>query len=187
MLSGIFATPTLRNRSGPPSEAHAPAGRAPASGGAPSEAADGPPRPSQAFAGRVAPPRPRRRLGGRPPASEGRLRAGEGPRRSGGLRVSLRSLPGRPPGPRRSSRRALRRSRFRCPSGFPFSLPPSLYLHSIDRHPPVSSPSGVSFATFSSAIRRRRLPSGKTKGSSSQLPARNLPERNLPTCHLTTQ
>lgn len=136
------------------------------------------------------PPPPGAPLGGRRQPSEGLaglLRAGEGPRRSGGLRVSLRSLPGRPPGPRCSSRRALRRSRFRCPSGFPFSLSPSLYLHSIDRHPPVSSPSGVSFATLSSAIRRRRLPSGKTKGSSSQLPARNLPERNLPACHLTTQ
>ena len=160
MLSGIFATPTLRNCSGPPSAPRTPAWRAPPSG---------------------AP------LGGRRQPSEGLLRAGKGPRRSGGLRVSLRSLPGRPPGPRCSSRRALRRSRFRCPLGFPFSLSPLLYLHSINHHPPVSSPSGVSFATFSSTIRRRRLPSGKTKGYSSQLPARNLPERNLPTCHLTTQ
>lgn len=71
MLSGIFATPTLRNRSGPPSAPRAPARRAPASGGAPSEAADGPPRASRAFAGGAAPPRPRRRLGGLPGAVRG--------------------------------------------------------------------------------------------------------------------
>ena len=65
-----------------------------------------------------------RRSEGPSRASEGRLRAWEGPRRSGGLRVSLRSLPGRLPGLRCSSRRALRRSRFRCPLGFPFSLSP---------------------------------------------------------------
>lgn len=65
-----------------------------------------------------------RRSEGPSRASEGRLRAWEGPRRSGGLRVSLRSLPGCPPGLRCSSRRALRRSRFRCPLGFPFSLSP---------------------------------------------------------------
>lgn len=129
--------------------------------------------------------RPRRAPEGDPPASRGRLRAWGGPRRSGGPRVSLRSPPGRPPGLRRSSRRALRRSRFRCPSGFPFSLPPSLYLHSIDRHPPVSSPSGVSFATFSAPIRHRRLPNGKTKGSSFQLRTRNLPGRNLPVRYIT--
>lgn len=183
MLSGIFATPTLRNCSGPPSASRAPAWRAPAGAGAPPKAADSPLRASRAFAGRVAPPLPE----GAPEGFSGPSPAGEGPRRSGGLRVSLRSLPGCPPGPRCSSRRALRRSRFRCPLGFPFSLSPLLYIQSINRRPHVSSPSGVSFATFSSAIRRRRLPSGKTKGSSSQLPARNLPERNLPTCHLTTQ
>ena len=66
----------------------------------------------------------RRRSEGPSRASEGRLRAWEGPRRSGGLRVSLRSLPGRLPGLRCSSRRVLRRSRFRCPLGFPFSLSP---------------------------------------------------------------
>ena len=113
MLSGIFATPTLRNCSGPPSAPRTPAWRAPPSG---------------------AP------LGGRRQPSEGLLRAGKGPRRSGGLRVSLRSLPGRPPGPRCSSRRALRRSRFRCPLGFPFSLSPLLYLHSINHHPPCQAP-----------------------------------------------
>ena len=180
MLSGIFATPTLRNRSGASTASRTPASRSPAVERRPLRARR---RPPWGLAGL-------RRQGGpapAPKAPQGRLRAGEGPRRSGGLRVSLRSRTGRPPGPRCSSRRALRRSRFRCPLGFPFSLSPLLYLHSIDRHPPVSSPSGVSFATFSSAIRRRRLPSGKTKGSPSQLPARNLPERNLPTCHLTTQ
>ena len=77
---------------------------------------------------------------GRLRRSEGRLRAWEGPRRSGGLRVSLRSLPGCLPGLRCSSRRALRRSRFRCPLGFPFSLSPLLYLHSINRHPPCQAP-----------------------------------------------
>ena len=81
-----------------------------------------------------------RRSEGPSRASEGRLRAWEGPRRSGGLRVSLRSLPGRPPGLRCSSRRVLRRSRFRCPLGFPFSLSPLLYLHSINRHPPCQAP-----------------------------------------------
>lgn len=116
MLSGIFATPTLRNCSGPPS--------------APRPQPGGPP-PSGAP------------LGGRRQPSEGLaglLRAGKGPRRSGGLRVSRRSLPGRPPGPRCSSRRALRRSRFRCPLGFPFSLSPLLYLHSINHHPPCQAP-----------------------------------------------
>lgn len=108
--------------------------------GCPSELADSPLRASRAFAGRVAPPRPRRRLRGQPPASQGLLRAWEGPRRSGGLRVSLRSLPGCLPGLRCSSRRALRRSRFRCPLGFPFSLSPLLYLHSINRHPPCQAP-----------------------------------------------
>ena len=94
---------------------------------------EGPPRARRAFAGGAGAGPPRRRLGAR-------LRGRGGPRRSGGLPVSLRSPPGRPPGPRRSSRRALRRSRFRCPSGFPFSLPPSSYLHSIDRHPPCQAP-----------------------------------------------
>lgn len=98
-----------------------------------------------------------RRSEGPSRASEGRLRAGEGPRRSGGLRVSLRSLPGRLPGLRCSSRRALRRSRFRCPLGFPFSLSPLLYLHSIDRHPPVSSPSGVVSTTFPGIISYRTV------------------------------
>lgn len=136
MSSGIFATPTLRNCSGPSPEAHTPAEPALAFGGAPSEAADGPLRASQAFAGRAAPPRLRRRLRG---PFQARLRAWEGPRRSGGLRVSLRSLPGRLPGLRCSSRRVLRRSRFRCPLGFPFSLSPLLYLHSINRHPPCQA------------------------------------------------
>lgn len=131
--TGIFATLTLRNCSGPASEAHTPAWRGPAFGGAPQSS-------QTAFAGRVAPPRARRRLRGQPPASQGRLRAWEGPRRSGGLRVSLRSLPGRLPGLRCSSRRALRRSRFRCPLGFPLSLSPLLYLHSINRHPPCQAP-----------------------------------------------
>ena len=162
--------------------AHSPVEPAPAFGGAPSEPADSPPRASRAFAGRVAPPRLRRRLRGHSRASEGRLRAWEGPRRSGGLRVSLRSLPGRPPGLRCSSRRALRRSRFRCPSGFPFSLSPLLYLHSIDRHPPVSSPGGVSFATFPGTIRHRRLPQGNLHRRSGKLHlrSRNLPRSNLP-------
>lgn len=105
--------------------------------GRPSELADGPLRAWRAFAGRVAPPRARRRPRG---PFWGRLRAWEGPRRSGGLRVSLRSLPGCLPGLRCSSRRALRRSRFRCPLGFPFSLSPLLYLHSINRHPPCQAP-----------------------------------------------
>ena len=65
-----------------------------------------------------------RRSEGPSRASEGRLRAWEGPRRSGGLRVSLRSLPGCLPGLRCSSRRVPRRSRSRCPLGFPFSLFP---------------------------------------------------------------
>lgn len=99
-----------------------------------------------------------RRSEGPSRASEGRLRAWEGPRRSGGLRVSLRSRPGCPPGLRCSSRRVPRRSRFRCPLGFPFSLSPLLYLHSINRHPPLSSSRGVSFATFPGAIRHRNLP-----------------------------
>ena len=81
-----------------------------------------------------------RRSEGPSRASEGRLRAWEGPRRSGGLRVSLRSLPGRLPGLRCSSRRVPRRSRSRCPLGFPFSLSPLLYLHSINRHPPCQAP-----------------------------------------------
>lgn len=111
----------------------------PASGGAASELADAALRASGALPvgwprrGRL------RRSEGPSRASEGRLRAWEGPRRSGGLRVSLRSLPGCPPGPRCSSRRALRRSRFRCPLGFPFSLSPLLYLHSINRHPPCQA------------------------------------------------
>lgn len=98
-----------------------------------------------------------RRSEGPSRASEGHPSRRRGPRRSGGLRVSLRSLPGRPPGLRCSSRRALRRSRFRCPLGFPFSLSPLLYLHSINRHPPLSSPEGVSFATFLSTIRHGSL------------------------------
>lgn len=118
----------------------------------------GPPRTPPAFGGtpsgfEIAPLRasgappvgwPRRgrlrRSEGPSRASEGRLRAWEGPRRSGGLRVSLRSLPGRLPGLRCSSRRDLRRSRFRCPLGFPFSLSPLLYLHSINRHPRCQAP-----------------------------------------------
>lgn len=131
MSSGIFATPTLRNCSGPspgPSpEAHTPAG--PRLRG----------RPSEGLAGlrrQGGPAPPRRRLRG---PFRARLRAWEGPRRSGGLRVSLRSPPGCLPGLRCSSRRALRRSRFRCPLGFPFSLSPLLYLHSINRHPPCQA------------------------------------------------
>ena len=113
-------------------QAHTPA-RRPRLRGHPSGAVCGPLRAWRAFAGRVAPARARMRL-------RGLLRAGEGPRRSGGLRVSLRSHPGRRPGLRCSSRRALRRSRFRCPLGFPFSLSPLLYLHSINRHPPCQAP-----------------------------------------------
>ena len=111
---------------------------------------------------------------GRLRRSEGRLRRSErhpsrrrGPRRSGGLRVSLRSLPGRLPGLRCSSRRALRRSRFRCPLGFlslsfPFVVPPFY-----QPPPPVSSPSDVSFATFLSTIRARRLPTRRKQGGRS--------------------
>ena len=101
--------------------------------GRPSELADGPLRAWRDVAGRAAPSRAI-------PRQKARLRAWEGPRRSGGLRFSLRSPPGRLPGPRCSSRRALRRSRFRCPLGFPFSLSPLLYLHSINRHPPCQVP-----------------------------------------------
>lgn len=136
MSSGIFATPTLRNCSGAVSGAAA----HPRLRGHPSGFEIAALRASGAFAGRVAPPRLRRRLSGHSRASEGRLRAWEGPRRGGGLRVSLRSLPGCLPGLRCSSRRALRRSRFRCPLGFPFSLSPLLYLHSINRHPPCQAP-----------------------------------------------
>ena len=153
--SGIFATPTLRNSPGPSpgSTAHTPGlrGRPPGFGIAALRASGAPPA-GWPRRGRL------RRSEGPSRASEGRLRAWEGPRRSGGLRVSLRSRPGRPPGLRCSSRRSLRRSRFRCPLGFPFSLSPLLYLHSINRHPPVSSPSGVSFATFPGTIRHGNLP-----------------------------
>lgn len=136
MLSGIFATPTLRNCSGPPSAPRTP----PAFEGAPSGFEIAPLRASGA------PPAgwPRRgrlrRSEGPSRASEGRLRAWEGPRRSGGLRVSLRSPPGRPPGLRCSSRRVPRRSRSRYPLGLPFSLSPLLYPHSINRHPPCQAP-----------------------------------------------
>lgn len=135
MLSGIFATSTLRNCSGPSPKAHAPACRGPAFGDAPQRpqtALRGPRGPSPAGRPRPGPKAPQRR-------SSGRLRAWKGPRRGGGLRVSLRSPLGRPPGLRCSSRRALRRSRFQCPLGFPFSLSPSLYLHSINRHPPCQA------------------------------------------------
>lgn len=125
----------------------------------------------QAFAGRVAPPRPRRRL--REPF-RARLRAWEGPRRSGGLRVSLRSLPGRLPGLRCSSRRALRRSRFRCPLGFPFSLSPLLYLHSINRHPPCQVRRACPSSHFQPSYGTVRQ-----RGSSFQLRSSNLPGRNL--------
>ena len=136
MLSGVFATPTLRNCSGPPSSAAHPGPAGPRLRGrrrAPQTALRGPRGPSPAGWPHPGPKAPQR-------ASRGRLRAGEGPRRSGGLRVSLRSLPGCPPGPRCSSRRALRRSRFRCPLGVPFSLSPLLYLYSINRHPPCQAP-----------------------------------------------
>lgn len=141
MLSGIFATSVLRNCSGPSPGAHSAVEPAPRLRGRPSEPADSSLRASRAFAGRVAPPRARRRL-------RGHLRAWEGPRRSGGLRVSLRSPPGRLPGLRCSSRRDLRRSRFRCPLGFPFSLSPLLYLHSINRHPPCQAPAVWSLPHF---------------------------------------
>lgn len=60
MLSGIFATPTLRNCSGPPSASRTPA--------------------SRAFAGKVAPPRPRRRPRGllRAVSGQGKAPAGAG-------------------------------------------------------------------------------------------------------------
>lgn len=79
MLSGIFATPTLRNCSGAAFGGAHPSLAGPRLRGRPSELADGPERAWRAFAGRVAPIRARRRLWGR-------LRAWEGPRRSGGLR-----------------------------------------------------------------------------------------------------
>ena len=124
-----------------------------------------------------------RRWEGPSRASEERLRAWEGPRRSGGLRVSLRSPPGRLPGLRCSSRRALRRSRFRCPLGFLSLFPPLLYLNSINRHPPLSSPSGVSFATFLATIRHRSLPQGNLRRRSGRLRlrSRNIPRGKLPT------
>ena len=97
-------------------------------------------RPSEGLAGL-------RRQGGPTPASKApqshsRRVCGHGgaPAGAGAPRLSLRSLPGCPPGLRCSSRRALRRSRFRCPLGFPFSLSPLLYLHSINRHPPCQAP-----------------------------------------------
>lgn len=70
----------LRNCSGPSSEAHTPAWRAPAFGGTPSELADGPLRAWRAFAGRVAPPRARRRLRGhsRRVCGHGKAPAGAG-------------------------------------------------------------------------------------------------------------
>ena len=138
--------------------------RGPAFEGAPSDLADGPPRASRAFAGRVAPPRLRRRLRGRSRASGGRLRAWGGPRRSGGLRVSLRSPPGRPPGLRCSSRRVLRRSRSRCPLGFPFSLSPLLYLHSINRHPPCQAPAVWSLPHFRAPYAPVGYPSVEHRG-----------------------
>lgn len=172
LSSGIFATPALRNSAGAVSGA---AAHTPAFGGAPSGFEIAALRASGALPvgwprrGRL------RRSEGPSRASEGRLRAWEGPRRSGGLRVSLRSPPGCPPGLRCSSRRVLRRSRVRCPLGFPFSLSPLLYLHSIDRHPPVSSPGGVSFATFPSTIRHRSLLTRTLRHGN--LPRSNLPQR----------
>ena len=166
---------------GPSPEAHTPVEPGTGLRGRPSELADAALRASEGLPvgwprrGRL------RRSEGPSRASEGRLRAWEGPRRSGGLRVSLRSLPGRLPGLRCSSRRAPRRSRSRCPLGFPFSLSPLLYLHSINRHPPVSSPSGVSFATFLSTIRHGNLHTGNLHRRSSRLHlrSRNLPRGNL--------
>lgn len=183
LSSGIFATSMLRNCSGPSPRAPSPVDPGPAFGGAPSELADAPLRRLRAFAGRVAPPPARSRLRGQPPASEGRLRAWEGPRRGGGLRVSLRSPPGRPPGLRCSSRRALRRSRFRCPLGF-LSLFPLVVPQFYQPPPPVSSPSGVVSATFLGAIRHRSLPRGNLRRRSRKLPRSNLPagsfrQRNL--------
>lgn len=180
MLSGIFATPTLRNRSGPPSSGARPSLPAPPSG-APLRARR---RPSEGPAGlrRQGGPTPRPKAPQR--RFQARLRAWEGPRRSGGPRVSLRSLPGRPPGLRRSSRPALRRSRSRCPSGFPFSLFPLCCNSILSTATPRVKPQRCVLRHIS---RHHKLPNGKTKGSSFQLRTRNLPERNLPTCHLTTQ
>ena len=138
----------------------------------PQTARRGPRGPSPAGG---APPRLRRRLRGHSRAPRGRLRAWEGPRRGGGLRVSLRSLPGRPPGLRRSSRRVLRRSRFRCPLGFPFSLSPCCTSILSTATPRVKPQQCV----LSHISGRHKLPNGKTKGSSFQLRTRNLPRSNL--------
>ena len=179
--SGIFATSALRNRSGPP---RAP----PAFGGAPSDAAlraSGAPPAGWPRRGRL------RRSEGPSRASEGYPGRRRGPRRSGGLRVSLRSPPGRLPGPRCSSRRALRRSRFRCPSGFPFSLSPCRTSILPGPGPPCQAPSGVFSVTFPGAIRHGNLPARtlrhrslhtgnlRRRRSRLHLRSRNLPRGNL--------
>ena len=170
MLSGIFATPTLRNCPGPPS-------------GTP---LGGRRQPSESLAGlrRQGGPVPaRRRPRGLLGAVSGQGKAPAGAGAFGSAFEVVQDV--------RQVRGVVAAELFEEVDldvhrgsflSFPFVVPPFY-----QPPPPVSSPSGVPFATFSSAIRRRRLPSGKTKGPSSQLPARNLPERNLPTCHLTTQ
>ena len=75
--------------------------------------------------------------------------------------------------------------------GFSFLSSPLLYLHSINRHHPVSSPSGVSFTTFSGTVSypdgtyRRvtlppsRLPLRTRKLRPGKLPRGNIRQRNI--------
>ena len=172
MLSGIFATPTLRNCSGPPSASRTPACRAPPERGRPSELADGPLRASRAFAGRVAPPRPRRRPRGLLGAVSGQGKAPAGAGAFGSAFEVFQDV--------RQVRGVVAAELFEEVDfdvhwGF-LSLFPLCCTSILSTATPRVKPQRCVLRHISE---RRKLPNGKTKGSSFQLRTRNLPERNL--------
>ena len=172
MSSGIFATPTLRNCSGPPSAGRTPQPAGPCLRGRPPELADGPLRAWRAFAGRVAPPRARRRLIGhsRRVCGHGKAPAGAGAFGSafevfqdvcqvcGVVAAEL-----------------FEEVDFDVHWGF-LSLFPLCCTSILPTATPRVKPQRCVLRHIPGP---RKLPNGKTKGSSLQLPTRNLPGRNL--------
>lgn len=155
--------------------------------GRPSELADGPLRAWRAFAGRVAPPQPRRRLRGHSGCVCGH---GKAPAGAGAFGSAFEVFQDVCQVCGVVAAELLEEVDFDVHWGF-LSLFPLCCTSILSTATPRVKPQRCVLHHISE---RHKLPNGKTKGSSFQLPARNLPERNLrrrnrhlPACHLTTR
>lgn len=172
MSSGIFATPTLRNRSGPSSAGRAPQPAGPRLRGRPPDLADGPPRAWRAVVGGAAPARARRRLGGRSGrvCGHGGAPAGAGAFGSAfEVFQDVRQVCGV------VAAEILEEVDFDVHRGF-LSLFPLCRTSILPTATPRVKPQRC---VLRHNPGHRKLPNGKTKGSPLHLPTRNLPGRIL--------